>query len=291
MRIVIPLFLILLQLSACSSSDSRKAEESWNEQRLYQTARKRLENKQFLRAVELLQLLEARFPFGAYAEQAQLEIIYAHYRSYEPEAAIAAADRFIRLHPQNPHVDYAYYLKGLAKYTEASGLFDRFLPMDMSQRDPGPARESFNVFAQMLSRFPKSEYAADAKARMINLRNLLARYEVNVANYYFKRRNYIAATNRGRYVIENFPQTPAVADALAVMVQGYMLLNMPEQTESSLKVLRSNYPEHPSLDKAGNFITKFTSEGIQRSWMNKLSLGLLDHPQPPRFDNRPKHGY
>ena len=145
-----------------------------------------------------LQLLESRFPFGRYAEQAQLELIYAHYNNYEPAAAIEAADRFIRLHPQHPNVDYAFYMKGLAAYTQDQGLFDRWLPRDITKRDTGYAQEAFAEFAQLLARYPDSPYAPDARARMVHLRNLLARAEINVANYYFRRGAYVAALNRGR---------------------------------------------------------------------------------------------
>lgn len=289
MRILLLLSLII-GLAGCATESTRPTED-WTERQLYDAARKQLENKNYLQATETLQLLESRYPFGPYADQAQLELIFAYYRSFENEAAIASAERFIRLHPQHPHVDYAYYMMGLAKFTEGAGIFDRFLPVDNSQRDPGPARESFNDFAQLLARFPESQYAGDAKARMVHLRNLLARYEINAANYYFKRGAYLAATNRGRYVVENFPQTPAVADGLAVMVQGYLLLGTPDLADQALNVLRLNYPEHPSLADNGEFITKFTAEGAERSWLNKASFGLLDRAEPPRFEYRTEHGY
>lgn len=279
-----------LLLSACSS-ESTKPNEQWSERKLYNTARKQLENNNFLQAVSNLQMLESRYPFGPYAEQAQLELIYAHYRSYEREAAEASAIRFIRLHPQHPNVDYAYYMKGLANYTQGGGLFDHVLPMNMSKRDPGPARLAFNDFQQLLNRFPNSPYAADAKARMIHLRNLLARYEINVANYYFKRGAYLAAANRGKYVVENFAKTPAVSDGLAVMVQAYMLLDMNDIAQKTLNILKQNYPKHPSIAEDGTFITKFTAKGVERSLLNKMSLGLLDHAEPPKFETLPEWGY
>jgi len=227
MRIVLPsLFLALL--GACSGNEDVElppgADSS--EFELYQEAQRYLRNKNHDLAVQALQLLESRFPFGRYAEQAQLELIYAHYNNFEHEAAIEAADRFIRLHPQHPNVDYAFYMKGLAAYSENRGLFDRFLSQDVTQRDTGYARESFAEFAQLLSRYPDSSYAPDAKARMVHLRNLLARSEINVANYSFRRGAYLAALNRGRYVVENFSRTPAVADGLAIMVQAYTLLGL-----------------------------------------------------------------
>jgi len=278
-----------LFLSACSSNEELELPPGANssEFELYQDAQRYLRNKNFELAVQALQLLESRFPFGRYAEQAQLELIYAHYNNFEQEAAIEAADRFIRLHPQHPSVDYAYYMKGLAAYTQNQGLFDRFIPSDITQRDTSFAREAFSEFAQLLSRFPDSPYAPDAKARMVYLRNLLARSEINVANYYFKRGSYLAALNRGRYVVENFPQTPAAADGVAVMVQAYKLLGLDDLAKDSLDVLVLNYPEHPSLDKNGNFVSTYAFDGPQRSWANKVSFGLFDRPEPPKFDNRP----
>jgi len=261
------------------------------ERQIYDTAQRYLRSANYELAVKNLQLLEARYPFGPYAEQAQLELIYAYYRNYDTEAAVAAADRFIRLHPQHPGVDYAYYMKGLASYTEGKGMLERFLPTDMSHRDPGPARDSFNDFAQLLARYPDSKYAPDARARMVHLRNLLARYEINVANYYFKRGAYVAALNRGRYVVENFPQSTAVPDGLAVMVQGYQLLNLPELADSSLRTLRENYPEHPSLDQNGRFIPRYGKGAVAgKTWLNRLSFGLLDRSDPSGFDSRAIYG-
>ncbi len=286
MRVIQLLFASLLLFTMIGCGNNDKPSEALSEQQLYNLARRQLEANNYTIAVTNLQLLESRYPFGRYAEQAQLELIYAHYRSFDSEAAVASAERFIRLHPQHPNVDYAYYMRGLANFTHSRGLFERFLPTDLTQRDPGAARQSFNDFFQLLSRYPDSEYAPDAKARMIYLRNLLARNEINVANYYFKRSAYLAAANRGRYVVENFQHTPAVADGLAVMEQAYLLLGLEELASDTLVVLRSNYPNHPSLDEQGNFITKFTLEGEQRSWLNKLTMGLVDRTEPPKFDHR-----
>ena len=275
----------VLALAGCSSKDTK---ENMTEQQLYNEAEKYITDEDFAQAVKNLQMIESRFPFGPYAEQAQLELIYAQYRNYQQESAVASADRFIRLHPQHPNVDYAYYMRGLSNYTEGTGVFERFMPTDMTERDPGKALQSFDDFRQLLLRFPDSNYAADARARMIYLRARLARYEINVANYYFRRKAYLAAANRGRYVVENYPQTEAVGDALAVMVQAYQLLHMDDLANDSLTVLRTNYPQHPSLDASGNFISKF-SIADERSWVNKVTFGLFDAPEPPRFDNRAEY--
>ena len=289
MRLLHTLLVVMLATTLAGCSVFSKEDEvppDQGERALYDTARKNLDSSNFDLAIKNLQLLEARYPFGPYAEQAQLELIYAHYRNYDHEEAVAAADRFIRLHPQHPNVDYAYYMKGLASFTEAQGLLERFLPTDMTKRDPGPARQSFADFSQLLSRFPNSEYAADSRARMVHLRNLLARYEINVANYYFKRRAYVAALNRGRYVVENFQETPAVPDGLAVMAQAYIILGMQDLADNAIATLRRNYPQHPSLDESGNFIAQYVPGEDDRSWANVLTFGLVDRAAPPVFDNR-----
>jgi outer membrane protein assembly factor BamD len=281
--------IIGLALCACSGNDELpEIGADAGEQQIYDEAQGYLRSENYDLAVRSFQQLEARYPFGKYAEQAQLELIYAHYNAYEHEAAVEAADRFIRLHPGNPNVDYAYYMKGLAAYTANEDIFARFLPTDNTKRDTSQAREAFAEFAQLLARFPGSPYAADAEARMIALRNLLARHEINIANYYLRRGAYLAAANRGRYVVENFQRTPAVADGLAVMAQGYILLNMDELAEESIAVLAKNFPDHPSVDKNGQFKSSYTLDGVQRSWVNTLTLGLFDPPQPPQFDNRPE---
>lgn len=286
MNIIVKILILTsgLYLGGCSSDETQPQDLA--EKALYERAQKNLRDESFQQAVKNLQLLEARYPFGPYAEQSQLEIIYAHYRAYEPEATIAAADRFIRLHPRHANVDYAYYMKGLSNYVDSEGFLDRFLPTDMTMRDPGAALESFENFRQLLFRYPDSPYAADAKARMLYLRARLARYEINVANYYFKRGAYIAAANRGRYVVENFPQTPAIGDALAVMVQAYQLLGLNDLASDSLAVLNQNFPDHPSVDADGQFISKFSLAEGDRSLINKATFGLFDQAPPPKFDNR-----
>jgi len=281
------LLLFSLALWGCSSNDDIEDIPDTGEQQMYEQVQQYLKNGSYSEGVRALQLLESRYPFGKYAEQAQLELIYAHYQAYEHEAAVEAADRFIRLHPQSPSVDYAYYMKGLAAYTGNEDIFDRFIPTDPSERDTSHAKEAFGEFAQLVTRYPASPYAADARARMVYLRNLLARHEIMVANYYFRRGAYLAATNRGAYVVENFQRTPAVADGLAVMAQGYILLGYDELARDTIAVLALNYPDHYSLDENGEFQSVYTLDGLQRSWINKVSFGLFDPPEPPQFDNRP----
>lgn len=283
MRVKHWLFLIFFGfLTACSSSKVT-IDENLSEKELYEQAQEDLDKKRYSTAIRKLQALESRYPFGRYAEHAQLELIYANYQYRDYEALDAAADRFIRLHPQHPNVDYAYYMKGLAAFEQEQGFLTRYLPLDMTERDPGATRDAYNEFAKLVNRFPNSRYAPDAKQRMIYARNLLSEYEVHVARYYIKRGAYLAALNRGIYIVENFQGTPAVADGLAIMVQNYQILDMPELAEQALAVLKLNYPDHASI-KSGNFKPIF-QESQTRSWLAQASLGLLDREAdvlPPR---------
>ncbi|WP_314560830.1 outer membrane protein assembly factor BamD [uncultured Pseudomonas sp.] len=275
------LLIAILAMTAACSSTKEVVDENLSEVELYQLAQKDLDNNSYTSATAKLKALESRYPFGRYADQAQLELIYANYKNAEPEAAKSAAERFIRLHPQHPNVDYAYYMKGLTSFDQDVGLLARFLPLDMTKRDPGAARDSYNEFAQLTSRYPNSRYAPDAKQRMIYLRNLLASYEIHVAHYYLTRQAYVAAANRGRYVVENFQETPSVGDGLAVMTEAYQRLHLDDLASTSLETLKLNYPDHPSL-KDGQFVPQ-VDEADNRSWLSKYTLGLIESrpPLPP----------
>ncbi|MDP6264719.1 MAG: outer membrane protein assembly factor BamD [Pseudomonadales bacterium] len=269
------LLCTLIAAGCASNSDDQESAIDETERQYYESSQRSLRSANYQDAISKLQRLEARYPFGRYAEQAQLELIYAYYNSLQPESARSAADRFIRLHPQHPNVDYAYYLRAMASYREDRYLLDRFLPLDPSKRDPGAARDSFDDFAELINRFPDSKYAPDARARMVHLRNLMAASEINIAKYYIYRGAYIAAANRGRYVFENFQQTPSVADALAIMVEAYLNLELSELAEESLQVLATNYPDHPSLDESGNFRIDKSGLNSDKSWLNIITFGLF----------------
>ncbi|MBP0049281.1 outer membrane protein assembly factor BamD [Marinobacterium sp. AK62] len=244
LKLLVTLVLFSL-LSACSwFGGDEKVAPDVPEQQLYDEALSALEADNYELAVEKLQLLEARYPFGRYSEQAQLELIYAYFRNYEPESASAAADRFIRLHPNHDNIDYAYYLKGLTAFEQDRSFLEKYLPIDVSQRDPGAALESFESFSTLLNRYPDSEYAPDAQKRMQYLKNRLAAHEIHVAAYYMKREAWVAAANRGRYVVENLQETPAVPDALAIMAEAYTELGMHDLANNSREVLQLNYPEY-----------------------------------------------
>ncbi len=211
---VIPFLLTLLLLSACSLLPEQVDEtKGWSAQKFYNEATLAMSDGDYDSAIKYYEGLEARFPFGRYAMQAQLDVTYAYYKNSQPEAAIAAADRFIKLHPRNAFVDYAYYLKGIVNFNQNLSFLTRFIPTDTSQRDPGSTLDSFNDFSELVRRFPDSKYSEDARKRMVYLRNNLASHEVHVARYYMKRGAHMAAANRCVTVVEKYQRTPAVRDA------------------------------------------------------------------------------
>ena len=247
-------FLPLLALSAlliagCASVTDPTRD--WTPERFYQEARTMMEEGNWPEAIRLYEQLEARYPYGRYSEQAQLELAYVHYKDSEPELAIAAADRFIRLHPTHPHVDYAYYLKGVINFRGEKSLVHTLFGFDqeMWDRDPRSARESYNAFRELVERFPDSRYAKDARDRMRYLLDVQARYEVSVAQFYLERGAYVAAVNRCKYALENYARTPAVEDALGIQAKAYKLMGMPELAADTVRVLRANFPQSRYLEE------------------------------------------
>jgi len=264
--------IICISLSGCSSAPKKES----SEQELYDDAKKAIKLRNFAQATIALEELEASFPFGKFAEQAQLDLIYARYSGLDLDGAILACDRFIRLHPQSPSVDYAYYTRGIANYSLDVGISTQYFTMvDQSSRDPGHMRLAFKDFSELLNRFPRSTYASDAQQRMIQVRNHLAQYELHAARYYIKREAFIAAANRAAYVVKNFPKTPATEDALIMMVELYNELDLPSQKDDALAVLRENYSEGKAFDEAQNFVPQNELKR-SRSLLSVLSFGLID---------------
>ena len=245
----LPLIFALISVSGCSyfSKDETIPENSWPVDRVYSEAKSALHTGDYQTALQYYSQLEARFPFGEYAQQALLESAYAYYKNDEPETAIATLDRFMRVYPLNPNVDYALYLSGLVNITRDIGWMEKYIPRDETQRDPGSARFALKDFTTLVNRYPDSKYSADAVQRIVYLRNKLAQHEVNVAIYYMRRGSYLAAANRGKYVIENYPRTPATPDALLVMAKAYKVLELHDLSEDALRVLELNYPGHPGV--------------------------------------------
>ena len=252
------------------------------EQILYGNAQRSLRAGNYDRAINMLERLEARFPFGRYAEQAQLELVYARYQSSDHDTARAAADRFIRLHPQHDNIDYAYYLKGLAAYNKNRSLLDRVFSSDVSQRDMTAALQAYTDLAELLQRYPHSQYAPDARQRMIYLRNLLAASELYIADYYLRRGAYAAAANRARFVLENYPTADEpIPEALIVLVEANYKLGLTDAANDALRVLAINYPNHSSFDANGDLVLAERIRNRDRSWMNLMTFGVLDRPEVP----------
>ncbi len=219
----------------------------WSAQRLYTEAKNAMNDGSWATAVKYFERLEARYPFGRYAQQAQLEIAYAYHRDNEPASAVAACDRFIKLHPNHPNVDYAYYLKGIVNFYEEQNILSQFAGQDPTERDPRSARDSFAAFKELVTRFPDSKYTPDARARMNFLVNALASHEVHVAQWYMKRTAYVAAANRAAFAVKTYPEAPATEEALAVMARAYERMGMNDLRDDSLRVLKTNFPNSPWL--------------------------------------------
>jgi outer membrane protein assembly factor BamD len=242
---LLPLLIVLLSLGCASTPDDEFANMSAQE--LYDKAKESLSANDYETAIKTFEQLEARYPFGKFAQQAQLEIAYAYYKFDEPDSCIATADRFIRNNPGNPNIDYAYYLKGLANYNRGANFVDRLSGREPSDKDTRALRDAFNDFTQLVKKFPDSRYAADAQQRIVFLHNTLAQYEINVANYYMKRGAYVAAVNRAKYVIENYQRTPAAQEALQVLVRAYAQMDLNGLSNDAKRVLELNSPVAPAI--------------------------------------------
>jgi len=239
-RLILLVTILVLALAGCSREErdeTRSAEE------LYVDAKAALEGRNYQTAIDRYRRLTTLYPFGRHAEQAQLDMAYAMQQGRQPEEALTTLDRFIRTYPTHPNVDYAWYLKGLVHYDEAMGMLRRLFPGQVVDRDQESARRAFLDFQELIQRFPQSRYVADARQRMVFLRNVLAEYEITVGEYYFRRKAYIAAVNRARYVIENYPGAPANINALELMERSYQKLDLPQLAADTNQVLEYNFSE------------------------------------------------
>jgi outer membrane protein assembly factor BamD len=219
----------------------------WDADKLYAEARAELSSGNWVKAREYYQKLESRYPFGRHAQQALMEIAYTYYKEGESAQAIQAADRFIRQYPNNPNIDYMYYLKGLAGFNEDTGLLGRLLTQELSQRDAKGARESYDAFRDLVTRYPDSRYAEDARARMRYLVNALAEAELSIARFYFVRKAYIAAIQRAQIVVRDFQTSPLTEDALVLMARSYQALELPDLQADTERVLAQNFPDNSYL--------------------------------------------
>jgi outer membrane protein assembly factor BamD len=242
-------------LAACSSNPDDET-VGWSAQRLYGEAKDAMASKDWPKAIKYLEKLEARYPYGRYAQQAQLEIAYANWKDGERAPAIAAVDRFIKMYPNHANVDYAWYLKGLINFNENFGLFSQLTTPDVTDRDPRSTRDSFAAFKEVVTRFPDSRYAPDAALRMRYLVNALAAHEVHVARYYIKRGAYLAAANRAQYAIRHYADAPALEEAVFLLVLAYDELNMTDLRDAADRVMRANFPDSRYLKRGGERLAK-----------------------------------
>jgi outer membrane protein assembly factor BamD len=238
------LCLVALTLSACGRFGKEDPLETLPVDALYADGKQALERGNAARAQRYFKRLIARFPFGPYTEQAQLELAYTYLIGRQPEEATSAVNRFIRTYPTHPHIEYAYYLRGLINFDRERTALSRIGGLDMTRRDQGAPRQAFDDFAELLQRYPNSRYSADARQRMVYLRNQLARYEINVATYYLQRRAYVGALSRAEFILENYPQTEYIGDALAVMAESYRQLGQTTLEADTRRVLELNHPNH-----------------------------------------------
>ncbi|HCJ50549.1 MAG: outer membrane protein assembly factor BamD [Gallionellales bacterium CG_4_10_14_3_um_filter_54_96] len=251
MRHILAVFL-LLTLTACSLftplPDGTEQTVQLPAAELYRQAKAELDDGNYSSAIKLYETLQSRYPYGRYAQQSMLEMAYAYYRTDEPDPAIATANRFIKQFPNNPHVDYAYYVKGLANFKGEMSVLATIGGQDPTERDPQGPKDAFNAFNELVTRFPGSKYTPDTRIRMRYLVNTLAKHELHIARYYLRRGAHIAAVNRAQGILSQYPNSSSTHEALAVMVQGYDAMGMTELRDDARRVLANNSAAAVSSD-------------------------------------------
>lgn len=267
---------VLLASSACGLLPEQiDRTEGWSAQQFYTTAKDNADNGNYQTAARYYEQLQGRYPFGRFAQQAQLDLIYVYYKDGQSDQAVAAAERFIRTYPRHPMVDYAYYMRGRVNFNRgAEGIAERLLPADPEKTDTNIAMTAFNDFAELIERFPDSRYADDAAQRMVFLRNNMAAYELHVADYYMRRKAHVAAANRAKYVLENFERTPVAADALAILTEAYLEMGMSDLATDSLRVLRTNYPDSTHIARLDARMEGREYTAPDEGWSFASILGL-----------------
>lgn len=216
---------------------------NWSASKLYAEAKDELNGGGYDKAISYYQKLESRYPFGTYAQQAQMDIAYAYYRQADQPQAIAAIDRFIKLHPNHPNVDYMYYLRGLVYFNDRSSIFDFLTKEDSTERDPKSVRDAFDSFKILVERYPDSTYTPDAVLRLKYLVNAMAQYDVHVAEYYYRRGAYVAAANRAQAAVRDYPQAPAIEEALFILMNSYAALGQTQLHDDTARIFKTNFPQ------------------------------------------------
>jgi outer membrane protein assembly factor BamD len=242
-RLLMALFVAAFIAGCGSVTDPNDLTLSWSAGKLYSEAKDAQAEGAWDKAAQYLEKIESRYPYGRYAQQAQLELGYVYWKANESGSALAACDRFIKLHPSHPTVDYVYYLKGLINFNEDLGYAGYISTQDQTERDPKAAREAFDTFRELVTRFPNSKYTPDAKQRMTYLVHALASLEVHVARYYLKRGAYVAAANRAQFAIKTYPNTPVIEEALFILLTAYDKMGMKDLRDDTERVIKKNYPD------------------------------------------------
>ena len=244
--------LLALALAGCSFGDKLDERKDWSAADYYRAAKEEFDNRSWDAAIKLYEQLESKFPFGRFAQQAQLEVAYCYYKQGETASAVTALEKFVKLHPNHQNVDYALYLKALANFREEVGPLAKLVDQDLADRDPKAARESFEGFKDLVTRFPDSRYGPDSRDRMAYLIEALARHEIRVARYYLSRGAYLAAANRAQDAITRFPNSPAHREALDILIEAYDRMGMTELRDDARKVLARNFPRDPMTAQGRN---------------------------------------
>lgn len=239
--------LLLGALAGCASKNSSERFDEMTASQLYYEGVENARDKRYFNAIENFEALEARYPFGIYAEKAKLGEIYAYYKNDDWPSALASAERFIKVYPRHPHVDYAYYMKGLSHFSESLGSISKYLPMNRAERDVNPSREAYETFADLVYRYPNSDYAPDARKRMVYLRNVLAANELHAARFNMDRKAYVAAANRASYIITHFDGSPIIEEALYIKMLANRRMDNHDAAEDALRLLRHNFPHSEFL--------------------------------------------